>query len=142
MANTENNWDLMETFARRLKNETEYGSGIHIRSGSDDDGKAYVTVTFDDYFQWDDDVLEGRTRIEDDSELSQWIDRFQQAADRYGWEFNYRTSSHYDSDTIPDGAYGDCLAKLMLTADCSTDEDEYVKESRKAGPIRWKLYKA
>ena len=134
---TESNWDLMAKFAQRLKDEVEYDSGIHVRSGSDFGNKAYITVTFDDRFQWDDDVLELHTRIEDDSELKRWIIRLQKVADKYGWEFKCRTSAFYDSDTISDGAYGDCLAKLMLTADCSDSKDEYF-EGRKRSISKWR----
>jgi hypothetical protein len=136
---TKSNWDLMAKFARRLKNEVEYDSGVHVRSGSDFGYKAYITVTFDDRFQWDDDVLEGQTPIEEDSELSHWIHRLQEMADAQGWEFNYRTCRYYnDENLIPDGIYNDCLAKLTLTCDYSGD---YKESTTRRQSVKWKLYK-
>lgn len=134
---TKSNWDLMAKFARRLKNEVEYDSGIHVRSGSDFGYKAYITVTFDDRFQWDDDVLEGQTPIEEDSELRHWMHRLEEMADAQGWEFKCRTSAFYDSDTISDGVYGDCLAKLTLTCDYSGD---YKESTTRRQPVKWKQY--
>lgn len=125
MEKTENNCDLMAKYAQRLKDEVEYDSGVHVRDGIDRQGRAYITVTFDDRFQWDDDVLELHTRIEDDPELKRWIIRLQQVADKYGWEYKYRTCRYYDDGTlIPDGTYNDCLAKLTLTCDYSGEYNE------------------
>ena len=73
---TESSWDEFENFYVRLQRETQYDSGIHLRIEDDENGKVSIVMTFDDMYQWDDDVLSGDILLNQDSELNRWIMRF------------------------------------------------------------------
>ena len=106
----------------RMKKIFRYDSGIHIRLRDNEDGSETIEVTFDDRFNWNDDVVSGRIPLDEDSGLLDWITRFDEQAQRNGWEFDYDIAKDIESP-IDGGANNDYLAMLTLTCKCDEKED-------------------
>lgn len=65
-----------DRYYERMKKIFRYDSGIHIRLRDNEDGSETIEVTFDDRFDWNDDVVSGRIPLDEDSGLLDWITRF------------------------------------------------------------------
>jgi hypothetical protein len=112
-----------DRYYERMKKIFRYDSGIHIRLRDNEDGSETIEVTFDDRFNWNDDVVSGRIPLDEDSGLLDWITRFDEQAHRNGWEFDYDIAKDIESP-IDGGANNDYLAMLTLTCKCDKEEVE------------------
>lgn len=112
-----------DRYYERMKKIFRYDSGIHIRLRDNEDGSETIEVTFDDMFNWDDDVVSGRIPLDEDYLLLDWITRFDEQAHRNGWEFDYELADDIETP-IDGGAGNDYLAKLTLTCKCDKEEDD------------------
>ena len=117
-----------DRYYERMKNIFRYDSGIHIRLRDNEDGSETIEVTFDDRYQWDDDVESGRIPLDKDARLEHWISRFDDAGHRYGWEFDYEIAKDIEHP-IDGGANNDYLAMLTLTCKCDQEEDDLLFEN-------------
>ena len=112
-----------DRYYERMKKIFRYDSGIHIRLRDNEDGSETIEVTFDDRFNWDDDVVSGRIPLDEDYLLLDWITRFDEQAHRNGWEFDYELADDIEHP-IDGGANNDYLAMLTLTCKCDKEEDD------------------
>lgn len=112
-----------DRYYERMKKIFRYDSGIHIRLRDNEDGSETIEVTFDDRFNWNDDVVSGRIPLDEDSGLLDWITRFDEQAHRNGWEFDFDIAKDIESP-IDGGANNDYLAMLTLTCKCDKEEVE------------------
>ena len=140
---TESSWDEFEDFYVRLQRETHHDSGVHLDVTDDSDaGKASIKVFFDDYFGWDDDVVAGEVELKEDSGLQQWIHRLQNVADKYGWDCNVETVTHYEDEPFDEGLRNDSLARITMTCSYGDEfSDEYNESTARRQPMKWKMYK-
>lgn len=111
-----------DRYYERMKNIFRYDSGIHTRLRDNEDGSETIEVTFDDRYQWDDDVESGRIPLDKDARLEHWISRFDDAGHRNGWEFDYEIAKDIEHP-IDGGANNDYLAMLTLTCKCDKEDD-------------------
>ena len=117
-----------DRYYERMKKIFRYDSGIHIRLRDNEDGSETIEVTFDDMFNWDDDVVSGRIPLDEDYLLLDWITRFDEQAHRNGWEFDYEIAKDIEHP-IDGGANNDSLAMLTLTCKCDKEEDDLLFEN-------------
>ena len=117
-----------DRYYERMKKIFRYDSGIHIRLRDNEDGSETIEVTFDDRFNWNDDVVSGRIPLDEDSGLLDWITRFDERAHRNGWEFDFDIAKDIEHP-IDGGANNDYLAMLTLTCKCDKKEDDLLFES-------------
>ena len=117
-----------DRYYERMKKIFRYDSGIHIRLRDNEDGSETIEVTFDDRFNWNDDVVSGRIPLDEDSGLLDWITRFDEQAHRNGWEFDFDIAKDIENP-IDGGANNDYLAMLTLTCKCDKKEDDLLFES-------------
>ena len=117
-----------DRYYERMKNIFRYDSGIHTRLRDNEDGSETIEVTFDDRYQWDDDVESGKIPLDKDSRLEHWISRFDDAGHKYGWEFDYEIAKDIEHP-IDGGANNDYLAMLTLTCKCDKEEDDLLFEN-------------
>ena len=117
-----------DRYYERMKKIFRYDSGIHIRLRDNEDGSETIEVTFDEWFNWDDDVVSGRIPLDEDYLLLDWITRLDEAGHRNGWEFDYELADDIEHP-IDGGANNDYLAMLTLTCKCDTVEDDLLFEN-------------
>lgn len=117
-----------DRYYERMKKIFRYDSGIHIRLRDNEDGSETIEVTFDDRFNWDDDVVSGRIPLDEDYLLLDWITRLDEAGHRNGWKFDYEIADDIEHP-IDGGANNDYLAMLTLTCKCDKEEDDLLFEN-------------
>ena len=117
-----------DRYYERMKKIFRYDSGIHIRLKDNEDGSETIEVTFDDRFNWNDDVVSGRIPLDEDSGLLDWITRFDERGHRNGWEFDYEIAKDIEHP-IDGGANNDYLAMLTLTCKCDKEEEDLLFEN-------------
>ena len=117
-----------DRYYERMKKIFRYDSGIHIRLRDNEDGSETIEVTFDEWFNWDDDVVSGRIPLDEDYLLLDWITRLDEAGHRNGWEFDYELADDIEHP-IDGGANNDYLAMLTLTCKCDKEEDDLLFEN-------------
>jgi hypothetical protein len=115
----ESSTDDLYDFYEWLKSNTELDSGIHVKFHDNEDGSGSIEMTFNDRYEWDDDVEDGNLPKEEDSGVKDWIAQFERKAVNNGWEL--------DTDEDGDEFY------LILSASDEGGEGSY-QEGTESNP--------
>jgi hypothetical protein len=100
-----------------LKASTELDSGIHVRYHDNEDGTESMEMTFDDRFDWGDDVEDGNLPKEQSENYQHWLQMFKSKARENGWEFRKDYDDTYDEYVL-----------ILISVDSSEKYDESYDE--------------
>ena len=92
----ESSYESLQEFYDWLKGNTELDSGIHVRYHDNEDGTESLEMTFDDRFDWGDDVDDGVIPKEQSENYQEWLQMFKSKAKENGWEFKKDYDDTYD----------------------------------------------
>jgi hypothetical protein len=92
----ESSYESLQEFYDWLKSNTELDSGIHVRYHDNEDGTESLEMTFDDRFDWGDDVDDGVIPKEQSENYQEWLQMFKSKAKENGWEFKKDYDDTYD----------------------------------------------
>lgn len=129
----ESSTDGIYGFYEWLKSNTMYDSGIHVRYHDNEDGTESLEMTFDDSFDWGDDVEDGKLPKEQSENYQHWLQMFKSKARENGWEFSKDYDDTYDEYVL-----------ILISVGSSEEYDEsygeYDDEDDGVGDGQWHVF--
>ena len=129
----ESSTDNIYGFYEWLTENTEFDSGIHVRYHDNEDGTESLEMTFDDRFDWGDDVDDGVIPKEQSENYQHWLQMFKSKAKENGWEFSKDYDDTYDEYVL-------ILISVGSIEEYDESYGEYDDEDDGVGDGQWHVF--
>ena len=129
----ESSYESLQEFYEWLESNTMYDSGIHVRYHDNEDGTESLEMTFDDRFDWGDDVDDGVIPKEQSENYQHWLQMFKSKARENGWEFSKDYDDTYDEYVL-------ILISVGPSEEYDESYGEYDDEDDGVGDGQWHVF--